>query len=118
MTRVRRCLFGVVVAAGACQPSSNEATEATEAHRRVIATSVDSATRAFEAAERAGDAEAVIAALSPDAGVASFTFRDRVTDSTGTTVRLRGATTLVWERRDGRWRITYADADHYPDDGP
>jgi ketosteroid isomerase-like protein len=128
-----------------------------DAARRDVAAQVDSATRAFEAAERARDPERVIAHLAPefymyndgaragydavatnirrglptfwhfepgfidievivlghDAAVTSFTFHDSIVTDTGETLRFRGPTTLVWERRAGDWRIVYADADHY-----
>ncbi len=58
-----------------------------EAERSAIEASVDSATRAFQAAERARDAERTIAT---------------------------GPTTLVWQRRGADWLIIFADADHYP----
>jgi len=52
--------------------------------------------------------------LGRDGAIASFTFRDSIVDGSGATLRFRGATTLVWERRGVDWLITYADADHYP----
>jgi hypothetical protein len=54
--------------------------------------------------------------LGPDAGFATFRFRDRTVDAEGETSVAAGPTTLVWARRDGEWRIVYADADHYPPD--
>jgi ketosteroid isomerase-like protein len=138
----------------ACGPGHRTVSDA---ERRDVAAAVDSATRAFEAAERARDAEGVVAHLAPefymyvdgvragydsvvagirrglptykhfepgfddvevivlgrDAAVASFTFHDSIVTASGETQRLRGPTTLVWVRRDGDWRIAYADADHY-----
>ena len=134
----------------------------TDAERQVIAASVDSATRAFESAQRALDAERVVAHLATDffmyvdgrrvvydstvaqirqtfrtfrhlepgfadlevivlgrdGAVVSFTFRDSIVDASGATLRFRGPTTLVWERRGPDWLITYADADHYVDSLP
>lgn len=126
--------------------------------RARVEAEVDSATRAFEAAERARDAEAAVAhlapdfsifadgqrvsyeesvagiratlpthrhfepgwedlrvrALSPTLAISSFTFNDSIVDSEGALKMARGPTTLVWERRGGRWLIIYGDADHYP----
>ena len=53
-------------------------------------------------------------ALGPDAAMVSFTFRDSIVTGSGDVLLAGGATTLVWERRDGQWRVVYADADHYP----
>lgn len=55
-----------------------------------------------------------VRALGPDAGMVSFTFRDSIVTGSGDVLLARGATTLVWERRNGEWRVVYADADHYP----
>jgi ketosteroid isomerase-like protein len=52
--------------------------------------------------------------LSPDFAVASFTFRDSIMTSGGDLVQSRGPTTLLWERRNGEWRMRFGDADHYP----
>lgn len=57
-----------------------------------------------------------IRALGPDAGFATFRFRDTTVDAYGEMSVAAGPTTLVWARRDGAWRIVYADADHYPPD--
>jgi len=128
------------------------------ADRRAVAAAVDSATRAFEAAERAQDADATIAhlasdfymyndgvrlpydsvvvsvrrtmgsfrafeprfdnlevrVLGPDAALATFTFRDSIVTRDGDLLQLTGPTTLLWQRRDAQWLISYADADHYP----
>jgi ketosteroid isomerase-like protein len=55
-----------------------------------------------------------VRALGPDAALASFTFRDSIVTASGEVLLAGGATTLIWERRDGGWRVVYADADHYP----
>ncbi len=55
-----------------------------------------------------------VRALGPDAAMVSFTFRDSIVTGSGDVLLAGGATTLVWERRDGEWRVIYADADHYP----
>jgi hypothetical protein len=57
-----------------------------------------------------------IAPLGPAAAVASFQFRDSLVTRTGDLIRSRGPTTFVWERRNGEWRIRFADSDHYPID--
>jgi ketosteroid isomerase-like protein len=54
--------------------------------------------------------------LSPDLAIASFQFRDSIMTSAGDLIRARGPTTFVWERRNGEWRVRFADADHYPID--
>jgi ketosteroid isomerase-like protein len=52
--------------------------------------------------------------LGPDVAIASFQFRDSIMTSAGELIRARGPTTFVWERRNGEWRLRFADADHYP----
>ncbi len=60
----RRVRAGLLAAlALGCGPSVGEFREA---DRRAVAAAADSATRAFEAAERAQDAEAIIGHLAPD----------------------------------------------------
>jgi hypothetical protein len=129
-----------------------------DAERLAIAEEVAAATRAFEAVQRALDAEGAVALLAPeyhmyvdgrhmayaavaagirdgfaaarqvtpnfqdlrvlvqgpDAAIASFTFRDSIVTHDGALIRSRGATTLAWERREGRWVMVYGHADHYP----
>ncbi len=57
-----------------------------------------------------------IVPLGPGVALSSFQFRDSILTSTGEMIRSRGPTTFVWERRDGEWRVLFADADHYPID--
>jgi hypothetical protein len=52
--------------------------------------------------------------LSPDLAISSFLFEDSIVASSGPVTRSRGPTTLLWERRNGQWRIRFGDADHYP----
>jgi ketosteroid isomerase-like protein len=52
--------------------------------------------------------------LGPDAAVASFQFRDSIITKAGELIRNRGTTTFVWQRRDGEWRVLFADANHRP----
>ena len=54
--------------------------------------------------------------LGPDAAVTSFLFRDSILSEAGDLIRSTGPTTLVWERREGVWRVRFGDADHYPID--
>ena len=61
-----------------------------------------------------GFADVQVRVLGPDAALVSLTFRDSLVTIDGRQMGFRGATTLVWERRGGRWLISYADADHYP----
>ena len=51
--------------------------------------------------------------LTRDLALASFTFRDSIVTSAGELIRNQGPTTLLWERRDGEWRMRFGDADHY-----
>lgn len=56
--------------------------------------------------------------LSTDLAIASFVFRDSILTADGQLIQSRGPTTLVWERRDGEWRMRFGDADHYPLSSP
>lgn len=55
-----------------------------------------------------------ITPLSRDIAISSFQFRDSIVTSSGEVLQSRGPTTLVWERRNGEWRVRFGDADHYP----
>lgn len=52
--------------------------------------------------------------LSKDLALASFLFRDSIVTLSGDLIRAEGPTTFLWERREGAWRLRFADADHYP----
>jgi hypothetical protein len=52
--------------------------------------------------------------IGQHAAVASFQFRDSIVTRTGELTRNRGTTTFVWQRRNGEWRLLFADADHRP----
>jgi ketosteroid isomerase-like protein len=52
--------------------------------------------------------------LGRDLALASFLFRDSIVTSSGDLIQSQGPTTLLWERRDGEWRMRFGDADHYP----
>ena len=52
--------------------------------------------------------------LGENVAITSFQFSDSIVTKTGEITRARGPTTFVWQRRDGVWRVLYADADHYP----
>ena len=52
--------------------------------------------------------------LASTIAVASFTFRDSIVSRAGELTQAMGPTTFVWERRQGEWRLRFADADHYP----
>jgi hypothetical protein len=126
--------------------------------RAEVTAAVDSAVRAFEAAQRGRDAAAAVALLAPEfymytdgvrtgydsvaasirrsfpavryldpgfqdvrvhplsenSALSSFRFRDSLVTGDGVSQRFTGATTLLWERRDGRWLMTYGHADHRP----
>lgn len=151
---IRRTIVPVLlfVAAACAAPSPDPAEDL-----GVVATAVDSATRAFEQAQRDRDAERIVSFLAPsfymytdgvrsgydsvaagiragfqdvrfhepgfsniavivqgpDAAVSSFAFRDSTITGSGQMQRARGATTLVWKRENGAWRIIYAHADHH-----
>lgn len=62
--------------------------------------------------------EMEVSALGPNHALVTFTFRDLIVDAAGDTIRLRGPTTLVWRWDETGWKMTYADADHYPDSLP
>lgn len=53
--------------------------------------------------------------LGPDAAISSFLFRDSIVTKAGEQIRNYGPTTLVWQRRGGKWKVLFADADHYPE---
>jgi ketosteroid isomerase-like protein len=61
-----------------------------------------------------GFADVEVRPLSPARALATFRFRDSLVMPDGRTQRFAGATTLLWERRDGRWLMTYGHADHRP----
>src|SRR6266699_110711 len=63
-----------------------------------------------------GFADVQVFVLAPDAGVATATFREVLTDRNGTVVRRRGAASWLWRRIDGTWRIVYGHVDHHLDD--
>ena len=128
-----------------------------EAEQSGVVAAVAAATRRFEAAQRARDAEAAIGLLAQDftmysdgvrltydsvsasirrsfgslqylepgfrninvrafsatAALSTFQFRDSMVTAAGS-VTFTGATTLLWELRDGRWLVTYGHADHHP----
>ena len=52
--------------------------------------------------------------LSDEVALTSFHFRDSVVTAEGDLIQSQGPTTLIWELRDGQWRIVFGDADHYP----
>lgn len=52
--------------------------------------------------------------LSPNAAVTSFQFADSIVTLAGVLTQSRGPNTFVWQKRDGEWRVLFADADHYP----
>jgi uncharacterized protein (TIGR02246 family) len=53
--------------------------------------------------------------LAPDAGLATATFRETVTDRAGSATSAHGAASWLWRSIDGRWCITYGHVDHYPE---
>lgn len=52
--------------------------------------------------------------LGENAAIASFQFQDSIVTKAGDLIRNRGTTTFVWQRRNGEWRVLFADANHHP----
>ncbi len=46
--------------------------------------------------------------------VSSFIFTDSIIAKDGSVTQSTGPNTFVWEKRNGQWKLIYADADHYP----
>jgi ketosteroid isomerase-like protein len=67
--------------------------------------------RAFE--PEFHDVEVLV--LAHDAALTSMVFHDVLTDAEGATTRMWGPSTLLWRKRDGSWRVVFADSDHYPE---
>ena len=61
-----------------------------------------------------GFADIRIRPLSRTSALSSFRFRDSLMTAEGVVMRYTGATTLLWERRDGHWTMIYGHADHRP----
>jgi ketosteroid isomerase-like protein len=55
-----------------------------------------------------------VLALAPDAALATASFRETVTDSTGNQTIQHGAASWLWRNEEGEWRIAYGHVDHYP----
>lgn len=51
--------------------------------------------------------------LSESHAISSFVFRDSIVTSAGELLQSQGPTTLIWERREGVWKLLFGDADHY-----
>lgn len=51
--------------------------------------------------------------LGNNHAISSFIFTDSIVAKDGTITQSRGPNTFVWERRDGKWKVIYGDADHY-----
>lgn len=82
-----------------------------------VVTSIRNTLPTFQSFDTQYDAVEVIV-LSRTSALVSFTFRDVMTMASGETLRARGSTALLWQRRGDDWRIAYAHADHYPDSLP
>jgi len=46
--------------------------------------------------------------------ISTFLFRDSIRTKSGDLIQAQGPNSFVWEKREGEWRVLYADADHYP----
>jgi uncharacterized protein (TIGR02246 family) len=55
-----------------------------------------------------------VMALSPDQALVSALFQETVTDTAGVVSEHQGATTWLWRRIDGQWRIVYGQVDYSP----
>lgn len=51
--------------------------------------------------------------LGNNHAISSFIFTDSIVAKDGTITQSTGPNTFVWERRDGKWKVIYGDADHY-----
>lgn len=55
--------------------------------------------------------------LGPNGGVVSFRYRGQVADTTGDTRSVSAAVTLVFERRNGQWKVVQAHESFVPSQG-
>lgn len=62
--------------------------------------------------------EPQVEVLGPDAGVVSFRYRGEAVDTAGTTREMTAAVTVVFERRNGEWKIVQAHESFPPPEGP
>jgi ketosteroid isomerase-like protein len=62
-----------------------------------------------------GFADLEIRVLGPEYALATATFRETVTDSTGAAQKSRGAVSWLWRHVGSEWRIVYGQVDHRPD---
>ncbi|MEM6894491.1 MAG: nuclear transport factor 2 family protein [Bacteroidota bacterium] len=51
--------------------------------------------------------------LGNDHAISSFIFTDSIVAKDGTLTKSRGPNTFVWQKRNGKWKVIYGDADHY-----
>lgn len=151
-----RSLWIVIIPLIFTQACNRECDELDAGQERAVISSVDTALRSFESAQRELNADAAIALLSPEffmysdgerqgydsiarnirqtfetfeylepgfrdinirplsktMAITSFRFQDSLVVRGGGMMRFKGATTLLWEYRDGRWLMTYGHADH------
>jgi ketosteroid isomerase-like protein len=54
--------------------------------------------------------------LADHIALSSFIFKDSIVAKSGELIKSQGPTTFIWEKRDGLWKVLYADSDHYPVD--
>ena len=52
--------------------------------------------------------------ISESSALSSFIFRDSIITKSGQLTKSRGPNTFLWEKRNGKWKVLYGDADHYP----
>lgn len=53
--------------------------------------------------------------LTRDWALSSLVFHDELVAADGTELAMWGPSTMLWRRDDGRWRLVFADSDHYPE---
>ena len=57
----------------------------------------------------------VVTPLTGDLAIASFTFRQVLTDTAGVATHLKGAASWVWRRNGSGWTLIHGHGVHYPD---
>ena len=60
--------------------------------------------------------DVVVTPLGSDVAIASFTFREVLTDTAGVATPIRGTVSWVWRRNSAGWAMIHVHAVHYPDD--
>lgn len=53
--------------------------------------------------------------LTRDWALSSLVFHDEIVAADGSELAMWGPSTMLWRRDGGRWRLVFADSDHYPE---